>query len=103
MSSIVKENSGKELTLLINRQGKEITKTITPETSAETGKGAIGVSPYQDEIVKKYGFLQAIVNGVKEAANMIIEVVALLFGFLLSWSRARLRSAPRERVSQARF
>ena len=82
MSSIVKENSGKELTLLINRQGKEITKTITPETSAETGKGAIGVSPYQDEIVKKYGFLQAIINGVKEAANMIIEVVALLFGFL---------------------
>jgi regulator of sigma E protease len=82
MASIVKENSGKELTLLINRQGAEITKKITPETSVETGKGAIGVSPYQDEIVKKYGFFEAIVNGVKEAANMIVEVVVLLFGFL---------------------
>ncbi|MEW6144905.1 MAG: RIP metalloprotease RseP [Thermodesulfobacteriota bacterium] len=82
MASIVKENSGKELTLLINRQGAEITKKITPETSVETGKGAIGVSPYQDEIVKKYGFIDAIVNGVKEAANMIVEVVVLLFGFL---------------------
>lgn len=82
MAAIVKENSGKELTLLINRQGSQITKSITPETSPETGKGAIGVSPYQDEIVKKYGFFEAIVNGVKEAANMIIEVVTLLFGFL---------------------
>jgi regulator of sigma E protease len=82
MASIVKENSGKELTLLINRQGAEINKKITPETSVETGKGAIGVSPYQDEIVKKYGFFEAIVNGVKEAANMIVEVVVLLFGFL---------------------
>jgi regulator of sigma E protease len=82
MASIVKENSGKEITLLINRDGKEITKKITPETSVETGKGAIGVSPYQEEIVKKYGFFGAIVNGVKEAANMIIEVTVLLFGFL---------------------
>jgi regulator of sigma E protease len=82
MASIVKENSGKDLTLLINRQGSEITKKITPETSVETGKGAIGISPYQDEIVKKYGFFEAIVNGAKEAANMIVEVVVLLFGFL---------------------
>ena len=82
MASIVKENSGKEVTLLIKRQGKEMTKLITPETSVETGKGAIGISPYQEEIVKKYGFFQAIVNGVKEAANMIAEVVVLLFGFL---------------------
>ncbi len=82
MASIIKENSGKEITLLINREGSELTKNITPETSAETGKGAIGIAPYQEEIVKKYGFFESIANGIKEAAKMIVEVVVLLFGFL---------------------
>ncbi len=82
MSGIIKESAGKEVSLLIERNGTEITKNIIPETSPETGKGAIGISPYQDEIVKKYGFFEAIVNGFKEAFNMIVEVVTLLFGFL---------------------
>ncbi|MEQ9619090.1 MAG: RIP metalloprotease RseP [Deltaproteobacteria bacterium] len=82
MASTIKENSGKEITLLIERQGNELTKNITPEESAETGKGAIGISPYQEEIVKKYGFFEAIINGITEAAKMIVEVVVLLFGFL---------------------
>jgi len=82
MSAVIKEHAGKEISLLIDRNGNEITQNIIPETSPETGKGAIGISPYQEEIVKKYGFFDAVVNGVKEAANMIIEVVTLLFGFL---------------------
>ncbi len=82
MSAIIKEHADKEISLLIDRNGNEITQSIIPETSPETGKGAIGISPYQEEIVKKYGFFEAIVNGFKEAAAMIIEVVTLLFGFL---------------------
>jgi regulator of sigma E protease len=82
LSATIKQDAGKEITLLINRQGNLITKRITPETSVETGKGAIGISPYQEEIVKKYGFFEAIVHGVKEAAGMIVEVAGLLFGFL---------------------
>lgn len=82
MSGIIKESAGKEVSLLIDRNGNEITTNIIPETSPETGKGAIGISPYQEEIVKKYGFFEAIVNGFKEAFNMIVEVVTLLFGFL---------------------
>ena len=82
MASIIQENAGKEITLLINRNGAELTQNITPEASVESGKGAIGITPYQDQIVKKYGFLDAIVNGIKEAAKMIVEVVVLLFGFL---------------------
>ncbi|HVY55343.1 MAG TPA: RIP metalloprotease RseP, partial [Thermodesulfobacteriota bacterium] len=90
MASIVRDSSGKEITLLINRDGKEITKKITPDTSVETGKGAIGISPYQEEIVKKYDFFGAIVNGVKEAANMIVEVVVLLFGFLYKLATGKI-------------
>jgi len=82
MSAIIKEHADKEISLLIDRNGNEITQSIIPETSPETGKGAIGISPYQEEIVKKYGFFEAIVNGFKEAAAMIVEVVTLLFGFL---------------------
>ncbi|MFI5322383.1 MAG: RIP metalloprotease RseP [Thermodesulfobacteriota bacterium] len=82
LSTIIKENSGKDVILLIKRQGELITKNITPETSVETGKGAIGVSPYQEEIVKRYGFFRAIAHGVQEAAGMIVEVAGLLFGFL---------------------
>ena len=55
---------------------------ITPEAIGENGAGAIGIQVYSDEIVKKYGFFEAIYNGVKEAFNMIIEVIVLLFGFL---------------------
>lgn len=90
LASIVKENSGKEVTLLINRKGDLLTKKITPETSVETGKGAIGVSPYQEEIVKKYGFFQAIIHGVQEAASMIMEVVGLLFGFLYKLATGKI-------------
>jgi len=82
MASIIQKKAGKEITLLINRNGTELTQNITPEASVESGKGAIGITPYQDQIVKKYGFFDAIVNGIKEAAKMIVEVVVLLFGFL---------------------
>jgi regulator of sigma E protease len=90
LSSVIKQNSGKEVTLLINRQGDRLSKNITPETSVETGKGAIGVSPYQEEIVKKYGFFAAIVHGVQEAASMIVEVVGLLFGFLYKLATGKI-------------
>mgnify|MGYP002076732456 CR=1 FL=1 len=76
MSGIIKESAGKEVSLLIDRNGNEITTNIIPETSPETGKGAIGISPYQEEIVKKYGFFEAIVNGFKEAFNMIVAKVS---------------------------
>jgi regulator of sigma E protease len=82
MASIIQENAGKEITLSINRNGTELTQNITPEASVESGKGAIGITPYQDQIVKKYGFFESIINGIKEAAKMIVEVVVLLFGFL---------------------
>lgn len=82
MASIIQENAGKEITLSINRNGTELTQKITPEASVESGKGAIGITPYQDQIVKKYGFFESIINGIKEAAKMIVEVVVLLFGFL---------------------
>ena len=83
MASIIKKNPGNELTMLIGRAGSEPFEiSITPDAIGVNGSGAIGIEIYRDEIVKKYGFFEAIVNGVKEAANMIIQVLVLLFGFL---------------------
>ena len=82
MASVIQKNANKQLTMLIERGENTFDIQITPEPLGENGAGAIGIQVYTDEIVKKYGFFEAIYNGVKEAANMIIEVVVLLLGFL---------------------
>ena len=82
MSSVIKESANKQLTMLIERGESVFDIQITPEPLGENGSGAIGIQVYNDEIIKKYGFFEAIYNGVKEAFNMIIEVIVLLFGFL---------------------
>ena len=82
MASIIRQNAGRELQIDVERGGEVIQLNITPEALGEDGSGAIGIEVYNDEIVKKYGFFEAIVKGVVEAANMIIEVIVLLFGFL---------------------
>src|SRR3972149_4094942 len=46
------------------------------------GQGAIGITPYRDEIQKKYGFFESIVEGFKEAAKLVAEVTVLLLTFL---------------------
>jgi regulator of sigma E protease len=82
MASVIQQNADKQLTMLIERGESIFDVQITPEPLGENGEGAIGIQVYTDEIIKKYGFFESIYNGVKEAANMIIEVVVLLFGFL---------------------
>lgn len=82
MSSVIKESANKQLTMLIERGDSMFDIQITPEPLGENGAGAIGIQVYNDEIIKQYGFFEAIYNGVKEAFNMIIEVVVLLVGFL---------------------
>ncbi len=82
MSSIIKENADTEILMIVNRGGVEQEVKITPQVSADTGKGMIGIEPFTEEIVKKYGFFESIIKGIIEAANMIIEVTVLLFGFL---------------------
>jgi regulator of sigma E protease len=82
MASVIQKNADKQLTMLIERGDKVFDVQITPEAIGENGAGAIGIQVYTDEIIKKYGFFESIYNGVKEAANMIIEIVVLLFGFL---------------------
>ncbi|MGH7890381.1 MAG: RIP metalloprotease RseP, partial [Thermodesulfobacteriota bacterium] len=82
MASIIKGKVDQEITLLINRKNNQIEAKITPEALQEPGQGAIGITPFREEIVKKYGFFESIFEGIKEAAEMIVEVTVLLFSFL---------------------
>ncbi len=82
MASVIQQNANKQLTMLIERGDNVFDIQITPESLGENGEGAIGIQVYTDEIVKKYGFFESIYNGVKEAFNMIVEVIVLLLGFL---------------------
>lgn len=82
MASIIQQNPNKQLSMQIERGDDIFNIEITPESIGEDGAGAIGIQVYSDEIVKKYGFFEAIYRGIAEAFNMIIEVVVLLFGFL---------------------
>ena len=82
MKSIIKEKANQEVTLLIERDNNQLEIKITPEPLEVKGQGAIGITPYRDEIQKKYGFFESIVEGFKEAAKLVAEVTVLLLSFL---------------------
>ncbi|MFQ5788396.1 MAG: RIP metalloprotease RseP, partial [Thermodesulfobacteriota bacterium] len=82
MASIIRNNANKEITLLVNRDDKQLEVKITPETIEGSNQAAIGITPERDQILKKYGLFEAIFEGIKEAAKLIIEVIILLFSFL---------------------
>ncbi len=81
MKSIIEEKANQEVTLLIERDNQLEIK-ITPEPLEGKGHGVIGINPYIDEIQKKYGFFESIVEGIKEAAKLLAEVTVLLLSFL---------------------
>jgi len=81
-ATTIRNNANKEIVLLVNRDDKQLVVKITPETIEGSNQAAIGITPERDQILKKYGFFEAIFEGIKEAAKLIIEVIVLLFSFL---------------------
>lgn len=62
------KNKGKEVTLTILRNNREINITLVPRTVIPKGEGAMGVA-ITDTIVKKCAWYMAPVCGTKEALN----------------------------------
>jgi regulator of sigma E protease len=81
MSTVIKQRANKESTFVINREGKNLTLNITPDT-VENNQGQIGISPYHEQIIQKYGFFESIIKGIQKAYEEIILITELLFGFL---------------------
>ncbi|HEY7534461.1 MAG TPA: RIP metalloprotease RseP [Thermodesulfobacteriota bacterium] len=82
MASIIREKANQEITLVIDRDNKRLDIKVTPEPMQKSSQGAIGITPYRDETLKKYGFFESIVQGIKEAAKLVAEVTVLLLTFL---------------------
>lgn len=82
MASLIQESPDKEITLKIERGGDTLTVLVTPKPLQEDGKGAIGITPYREEVLKKYGLFESLKEGVKTAGKMVVEITALIFTFL---------------------
>jgi len=82
MAEIIRQNANKEINLEIEREGKLLDFTTTPEINPQSNQGAIGITLYREEVTKKYGIIESITKGVAEAAKMVIEVTVIFFGFL---------------------
>ena len=82
MAGVIRQNADKKISLEVERNGKLLDFQTTPEINPQNNQGAIGITLYREEITKKYGFFESVYKGVVEAANMIIEVTVIFFGFL---------------------
>ncbi|MBI4228441.1 MAG: RIP metalloprotease RseP [Deltaproteobacteria bacterium] len=82
MSSIIRDSKGKEVSLLVKRGDTQFKINITPEIIEGSNYAAVGITPEREQILKKYGFIDSIIEGIKEAAKLIFEVTVLLFSFL---------------------
>lgn len=82
MSELIKNSEGQILNVLVLRNNSNIELQLKPELSAQLEKYIIGIEPQIEEIVRKYGFFESIIQGIKEAATMTIEITVLFFGFL---------------------
>jgi len=82
MASIIRDKANQEITILIKRGNSQFEIKITPLPLQKPGQGAIGIAPYREEIIKKYGFFKSILEGIKEAGEMVYEVTVLLLSFL---------------------
>jgi regulator of sigma E protease len=84
-SLMVKESEGKDLVILIEREGRREEKTITPVMDG--GRFVIGVEPAVRLVFKKYGFTESVRLGVVktfETADLTFITLKKLFSFSLS-------------------
>ena len=64
----IEKNPNKELEVHIEREGEQFTLDITPRLEGDVGK--IGISPWKQYELRKYGFFSAIGRSVKENTKL---------------------------------
>jgi regulator of sigma E protease len=84
-SLAVKESAGRELRLLVEREGKRMEHSITPVMDG--GRYVIGVEPYIRMVFKRFGFLESLRLGFTktlETADLTFITLKKLITFQLS-------------------
>jgi len=73
--STTQQNLGKEMTLIISRDGKEVSLSVTPRLNPPIGQGAIGV--VMGNPILPINFFQAIPSGVQSTFQMGKQLLML--------------------------
>lgn len=82
MASIISKRPDQEITLLIQRDTEKISIKMKPMLIGESGRGIIGIEPLAEVTLKKYGFLDSIVEGIKTAGQLVVDITNLLLKFV---------------------
>lgn len=82
LQELVGANANQEVTLVIEREGQEMTLTVTPEQSEE-GKGVIGVGIMAAGTVS-YPFFSALIEGAKTTGWLLKEIFVAFGGLIKS-------------------
>ncbi|MBM3206101.1 MAG: hypothetical protein FJZ43_00555 [Candidatus Staskawiczbacteria bacterium] len=80
-----KDNSGKEITVVLEREGKIVTTTIVPRVEYPEGQGPTGISiERMANVIEKYPWYQAPIQGTIYTGKVTIEALKGIYGFFAS-------------------
>lgn len=78
VTEIIRRRAGQPTRLTLERQGRQLTLTVTPEERAEDGSGYIGVLASQPVEVRRYGPVAAVGQALAEAKRQTLLVGEIL-------------------------
>ena len=82
ISELIQKNGGKEIELVVRREGKMASFSLIPKLESINGKTKpfIGIAPFVEMVTEKYGFFDALKKGIQK----LYEVTGLTFYTLKS-------------------
>ena len=84
MAKIIRENGGKEIEIVVVRNGKTVRAKAVP-APGPGGGALIGVAMDTGEtVVKRFGVFESVTRGFARAAEMTVGIIVLFFGLLAS-------------------
>jgi len=85
VAELIHDNPEKNVILTIQRGEEKLSVTVVPVMDPDTKQGLIGITPFEETIVKKYAFLESIQKGFSETLKQAV----LTFGFLFKLIRGK--------------
>ncbi|MEI8343645.1 MAG: RIP metalloprotease RseP [Candidatus Moraniibacteriota bacterium] len=78
VQAYVRANKGQEISLYVQRGGKEIKLRGIPREQIETGQGALGISGLSEVITSKFPFLESLWKGLVEIGTIMLMMLDVL-------------------------
>lgn len=75
--------SGEKLSLLVQRDGKELTFEVTPKYNEEAKVHLIGISRQDDTVLRQYGLGESITKGVSSGIEMTTKLFVVIKGLVV--------------------